>query len=258
MQTFIESIVQGASAMAMGFAVLGALIAYAVAAHLELREGFRLAIAVAGFVALFAVGAGYTPRLTGDSTSADETAETAPPPLWKYAGVATDTTGAALATFFEDALRELQAEPVRCVNFLYGVLHSRVPPQLSRRLENRFEKLTARVVEEGRRSAQPRVDSLSAVALRRLMVARLRESHGEGRAREILTVMSDPANGLSRPRAVCEAATAMYSTIADMPPSEGGTLMRYMIDRQVVAPARGAVWEVRAAVRADGAGPANN
>jgi hypothetical protein len=238
MQTFIESIVQTASAMPLAFAVLGALLAYAIAARLGLRQGFRLAVAFAGFGALFIACDGYAPRLTSDSTPTDETGEPAPPPLWKYAGVATDTTGAALATFFEDALRELHAEPVRCVNFLYGVLHSRVPPQLSRRLEKRFEKLTARVVDEGQRSAQPRVDSLSAVALRGLMVTRLREAHGERRAQEILTVMSDPANGLSKPRAVCDAATAMYAAIADLPVSKGGKLMRHLLDRQAVAPGR--------------------
>jgi hypothetical protein len=73
------------------------------------------------------------------------------------------------------------------------------------------------------------------------MVTRLRASHGERRAREILAVMSDPANGLSKPREVCEAATAVYSTIADMPPAQGGTLMLYMLARQAVAPARGAM-----------------
>ena len=98
--------------------------------------------------------------------------------------------------------------------------------------------MTARVVDEGQRSAQPRVDSLSAVALRGLMVTRLREAHGERRAREILTVMSDPANGLSKPRAVCDAATAMYAAIADLPVSKGGRLMRHLIDWQAVAPGR--------------------
>ncbi len=238
MQTFVESIIQAASAMPLAFAVLGALIAYAVAARLALREGFRLALAAAGFAALFIACVGDVPRLTSESTTADEKSEMAPPPLWKYAGVATDTTGAALATFFVDALRELEREPVRCVNFLYGVLHSRVPPQLSRRLEKRFEKLTARVVEEGQRSAAPRVDSLSAVALRGMMATRLRESHGERRANAILTVMSDPANGLSRPREVCEAATAMYAAIADLPASRGGRLMRHLLDRQAVAPGK--------------------
>lgn len=170
----------------------------------------------------------------------DWTAENTPviPPLWKYAGVATDTTGVALASFFEEALRELQGDSVVCVNFLYGVLHSRVPPQLSGALDARFEELTARVADEGRRSPQPRVDSLSAVTLGRMMVARLRASHGERRAREILTVMADPRHGLSRPRAVCDAATAVYAAIADMGPSRGGKLMRHMLDRQVVAPAR--------------------
>lgn len=238
MQNFLDSIVRNASAMPLAFAVLGALVAYAVAARLELREGFRVGLAVAGFAALFVLSAGYLPRLTSASSPADETAEPAPPPLWKYAGVATDTTGAALATFFEDALRELHGEPVRCVNFLYGVLHSRVPSQLSRRLEKRFERLTARVVDEGQRSATPPVDSLSAVALRGLMVTRLRESHGERRAREILTVMSNPANGLSNPRAVCDAATAVYAAIADLPASEGGRLMRHLLDRQAVAPGK--------------------
>ena len=239
MQNFLDSIVRTASAMPLAFAVLGALIAYAVAARLELREGFRLALGVAGFAALFVLSAGYTSRLTSASAPADETAEPPPPPLWKYAGVATDTTGAALASFFEDALSELQAEPVRCVNFLYGVLHSRVPPELSRRLEKRFEKLTARVVDEAQRSGTPRVDSLSAVALRGSMVSRLRESHGERRAREILTVMSDPASGLSKPREVCDAATAMYAAIADLPASKGGRLMRHLLDRQAVAPGKG-------------------
>ncbi len=238
MPNFLESIVQTASAMPLAFAVLGALIAYAVAARLALREGFRVALAAAGFAALFMACVGDVPRLTSDSRTADEEGEAAPPPLWKYAGAATDTTGAALATFFEDALRELQGEPVRCVSFLYSVVHSRVPSQLSRRLEKRFEKLTARVIEEGQRSATPRVDSASAVALRGLMVTRLRESHGERRAREILTVMSDPANGLSRPREVCVAATAMYAAMADLPPSTGGRLMRHLLDRQAVAPGK--------------------
>jgi hypothetical protein len=43
--------------------------------------------------------------------------------------------------------------------------------------------------------------------------------------------MSDPANGMSKPRQVCSAAIAVYSTIADMPRTRGGKLMRYMLDR---------------------------
>ena len=125
-----------------------------------------------------------------------------------------------------------------CVNFLYSVLHSRVPPQLSWRLERRFKKLATRVAEQGQRSARPPVDSSRALGLSRMMVARLRASHGEDRAREILAVMFDPANGLSKPREVCEASTAVYSTIADMPLAQAGTLMLHMLARQVVAPAR--------------------
>jgi len=83
MPNFIESIVQTASAMPLAFAVLGALIAYAVAARLALREGFRVALAAAGFAALFMACVGDVPRLTSDSRTADEEGEAAPPPLWK-------------------------------------------------------------------------------------------------------------------------------------------------------------------------------
>src|SRR5688500_15679535 len=235
METWIGSIVH--SGLPGAFGVLGALIAYAVASHLGLHNGFRLVLAVAGFAGLFVVSGGFVPRPQGESQLGDSAAEeSTAPPLWKYAGAATDATGTALAGFFEDALVELRSDPVVRVNFLYGVLHSRVPPQLSWRLERRFRKLTARVAEEGQRPAEVRVDSVSAVALGRVMVTRLRLSHGEGRAREILRVMSDPANGLSRPREVCEAATAVYSTIASMPLSEGGPLMLSMLARQSVAP----------------------
>lgn len=219
----------------MTIAVLGALIAYAVAARVELRTGFRLMLAVAGFAVFFLVSGGSVPRLQSKTTAVEEELVT---PLWKYAGAATDTTGTALASFFEHALGELRGKPVVCVNFLYSVVHSRVPPQLGWRLERRFQKLTARVIEEGQRSATPLVDRSSAVALGRMMQTRLRASHGEDRAREILTVMSDPANGLARPGAVCDAATAVYAAIADMPPSQGGKLMRHVLDRQAVAPAR--------------------
>jgi hypothetical protein len=167
------------------------------------------------------------------------TREQITPPLRKYAAVAADTTGAALANFFEDALRELRKDPVACVSFLYGVLDSRMPPELSSDLERRFHELAARVAEEGRRSPQPRVDSTTAVAVGRLMFSRLRQAHGERRARELLTLMSNPANGRSKPRETCAAATAVYSTMADMPPSKGGKMMRYMLDKQPVAPGHG-------------------
>jgi uncharacterized membrane protein YeaQ/YmgE (transglycosylase-associated protein family) len=166
------------------------------------------------------------------------TRENTTPPLWKYAGVAADTTGAALASFFEDALRELQGNPVACVDFLNGVLLSRLPSELSTGLETRFHELAARVAEEGRRSPQPRVDSLSALPLGKMMASRLRQAHGERRRREILALMSDPTNGRSKPREVCAAATAVYGAMADMPRSKGGKLMRYMLDRPV-APAQG-------------------
>lgn len=228
----------------MAAGVLGALIAYAVAARLGLQNGFRLGLSVVSFAVLFVVGGGFLPRpralldgLTNGASDTDEQ-ENTPPPLWKYGGLATDATGADLASFFADALRELHEDPVVCVNFLYSVVHSRIPTQLSIGLEIRFQQLTTRVAREGGRSAQPRPDSVSAVALNEMMVRRLRASHGERRAREILTIMSNPANGLSKPREVCDAATAVYSTIADMPPSKGGALMRYMLDRQAVAPAR--------------------
>ena len=247
METWIESIVRSANGIPMAAGVLGALVAYALAARLGLHNGVRLGLSVVSFAALFVVGGGFLPRprailddLSNDASDADERKNT-PPPLWKYAGFATNATGTDLASFFEDALRELHKDPVVCVNFLYSVVHSRIPTQLSIGLEIRFQQLTARVAREGGRAAEPRPDSLSAVALNEMMVRQLRESHGERRAREILTIMSDPANGLSKPREVCEAATAVYSTIADMPPSKGGALMRYMLDRQAVAPARHAV-----------------
>jgi hypothetical protein len=244
METWIESFVRSANGLPMAAGVLGALIAYAVAARLGLHNGFRLGLSVISFAALFVVGGGFLPRpralldgLAEGSSEADERKNT-PPPLWKYAGFATDATGTDLASFFEDALRELQGDPVACVNFLYSVVHSRIPTQLSIGLEIRFQQLTARVAREGGRSAQRRPDSLSAVALNEMMVRQLRASHGERRARQVLTIMSDPANGLSKPREVCEAATAVYSAIADMPPSKGGALMRYMLDKQTIAPAR--------------------
>lgn len=241
METWIGSIVH--SGLPGAFGVLGALIAYAVASRLGLHNGLRLVLAVAGFAGLFVVTGGFIPQPHGESQRTDAAAEEkTAPPLWKYAGAATDATGASLAAFFKDALVELRGEPVVCVNFLYGVLHSRVPPQLSWRLERRFKKLTARVADEGQRAAEVRVDSATAAALGRLMVTRLRGFHGEARAREILSVMSDPANGLAEPRAVCDAAIAMYSAIADMPPSYGGKLMRYMLDKQTVAPARASAW----------------
>ena len=239
MQTWIESIVH--SGLPGAFGVLGALVAYAIAARLGLHNGFRFVLAVAGSAALFVVGGGATSRLQSESRPNDTTLEeNAVPPLWKYAGFATDTTGAELARFFEDALGELRGDPVVCVNFLYSVLHSRIPPQLSWRLERRFRKLTKRVVEEGQRSADSPGDSSSAAALSRMMVTQLRASHGEARAREILAVMADPANGLAKPREVCDAATAMYAAIADMPASKGGKLMRHLVDRQAVAPGRAA------------------
>ncbi|HJR66138.1 MAG TPA: hypothetical protein VJ802_06890 [Gemmatimonadaceae bacterium] len=235
MQTWIESIVH--SGLPGAFGVLGALVAYAIAARLGLHNGFRFVLAVGGFAALFVVGGGATSRLHSESRPDDTTvADKAVPPLWKYAGFATDTAGAELARFFEDALRELRGDPVVCVNFLYSVVHSRIPPQLSWRLERRFKKLRKRVVEEGQRAADSPGDSSSAVALSKMMVTRLRASHGESRAREILTVMADPANGLAKPREVCDAATAMYAAIADMPPPHGGKLMRHLVDRQAVAP----------------------
>ena len=244
METWIESIVRSANGIPMAAGVLGALIAYAVAARLGLHNGVRVGLSVVSFAALFVVGGGFIPRpralLDGLSDGANEGDErkNTPPPLWKHAGFATDATGADLASFFNDALRELHEDPVVCVSFLYSVVHSRIPTQLSIGLEIRFQQLTARVAREGGRSAQSRPDSLSAVALNEMMVRQLRQSHGERRTREILTIMSDPANGLSKPRQVCEAATAVYSTIAAMPPSKGGPLMRYMLDRQAVAPAR--------------------
>ena len=236
MTTWIQSIVD--SGMPMTFGVLGALIAYAIGARVGLRGSFRIALAIAAFAGLFVATGGSTPRLRNQSRTEKATEEDAVPPLWKYAGVASDRTGSDIAGFFEDALRDLRGDSVVCANFLYGVLHSRVPPELSLLLDIRFRKLAARVIDEGQRSPQPRMDTVSAVALGKLMAARLRESHGERRARDILTVMSNPANGLAKPRAVCDAATAVYSAIADMPPSQGGKLKRHKIDTHAVAPAR--------------------
>ena len=237
METWIQSVVD--SGMPMTFGVLGALIAYAIGARVGLRGSFRVALGIAAFAGLFVVTGGSTPRLRNQSRAENATGdEEAVPPLWKYAGVASDETGSDIAGFFEDALHDLRGDSVVCANFLYGVLHSRVPPELSLLLDIRFRKLAARVIDEGQRSPQPRMDTVSAVALGKLMAARLRQSHGERRAREILIVMSNPANGLAKPRAVCDAATAVYSAIADMPPSQGGKLMRHMIDKHAVAPAR--------------------
>lgn len=237
MHTWIQSIVHSGLPGALG--VLGALIAYAVAARLGLHNGFRFVLAVVGFVGVFLLSGGSTPRLDNEARAEDTTdKEDIAPPLWKYAGAATDTTGAALAGFFEDALQQLRGEPVVCVNFLYSVVHSRVPAQLSWRLERRFKKLTARVVKEGERPSNIRVDSASAIALGGMLMTSLRSAHGEHRTREILTVMSNPANGLSKPREVCEAAAAVYAAIADMPAPKGGQLMRHVLDKQAVAPGR--------------------
>jgi uncharacterized membrane protein YeaQ/YmgE (transglycosylase-associated protein family) len=159
------------------------------------------------------------------------------PPLWKYAGVATDSTGAALASLFESALRELEPHPVACVSFLNRALLSRLPSELSSGLETRFNELAVRAAEEGRRSPQPRVDSLTALPLGQMMVRRLRQSHGEQRAREIHTLLSNPTRG--DPREVCAAATQLYTAIAALPSPKDGKLMRFMLDRQPVARGRG-------------------
>src|SRR5688572_28207840 len=100
MQTWIESIIHSGLPGALG--VLGALIAYAVAARLGLHNGFRFLLAIAGFAGLFLVGGGSAPRPQRESQPNDTTdEENTVPPLWKYAGGATDITGAALASFFE-------------------------------------------------------------------------------------------------------------------------------------------------------------
>jgi hypothetical protein len=269
MQTWIESIAHQWNLVSIFVGLVGALAAHVVASRFNMNNGFRLVVAAGGFAALFVAGQSALGQrsvppsggLTADSSRAnpkgllargralldrvpdDLTLATArqevisfaagftTPPLRQFAGVASDTTAHEIAVYFADALRDLRGDSVACVTFLFGAMDSNLPPELSTELEGRYYKLAARAAKEGRETPQRPVDSAAAIPLGREMKSGLRRTHG-ARAEGILKVMSDPANVMSRPGQMCSAAIAVYSTMADMPPSSGGRLMRYMLHRR--------------------------
>ena len=272
MHTWIETISRNWNLIAILAGLVGALAAHVIASRFQLNNGFRLIITCAGFAALFIAGQSalgqrsnaprddLTPsrsdlsradpkgiraraRALLDRVPDDLTIATArqevisfaagftTPPLRQFAGVASDTTAHELAVYFADALRDLRGDSVACVTFLFGVMDSNLPPELSTVLEGRYYKLAARAAKEGRETPQLPVDSVAAIPLGREMKLALRRTHG-ARAEGILKLMSNPANVLSQPRQMCAAAIAVYSTMADMPRSSGGKLMRYMLHRR--------------------------
>ena len=269
METWIESITHDWNLVSIFVGLIGALAAHAVASRFNMNNGFRLVLAAGGFGALFAAGQSALGQRDDDLTAlrSDSNSTTAPrglrararalidrvprdltlatarqevvslaaglttPPLRQFAGVASDTTAHELAGFFVEALFELRRDSVACVSFLFGVMDSNLPPELSTDLEGRYYKLAARIAKEGRETPQIPVDSVAAIPLGKEMAFGLWRKNG-ARAERILDLMSDPANALSKPRQVCSAAIAVYSTIDAMPPSKGGRLMRYMLYRR--------------------------
>lgn len=261
--------------------LVGALAAHAIASRFRLNNGFRLVVTCAGFAAVFVArqsalgqrsnarrddltvsrsGSGRaTPkglraraRALLDRVPDDLTIATArqevinlaagftTPPLRQFAGVASDTTAHELADYFADALRDLRGDSVACVTFLFGVMDSNFPPELSTELEGRYYQLAGRAAKEGRETPLLPVDSVAAIPLGKEMALGLWRTHG-ARAEGILELMSNPANAKSQPRQVCSAAIAVYSTIADMPRSRGGRLMRYMLYRRLGQSSTGSV-----------------
>lgn len=269
MLTWIETISRNWNLIAILAGLVGAFVAHSIASRFPLNNGFRLIVTCAGFAALFVAGqaalgqrsaaASDGPR--ADSSQADPkgllargralldrvpddltiatarhevrsfAAALTTPPLRQFAGVASDTTAHELAVFFADALRDLRGDSVACITFLFGILDSNLPPELSTELEARYYKLAARAAKEGRETPQLPIDSAAAIPLGKEMKSGLRRAHG-ARADGILKLMSNPANALSQPRQTCSAAIAVYSTMADMPRSSGGKLMRYMLYRR--------------------------
>jgi hypothetical protein len=266
METWIESIARNANLIAILAGLIGALAAHAIASRFEVNNGMRLVVASAAFAALFVAGqsalgqrhdaktgsraASTDPkgfrakaralldRVPHDLTIATAKQEVvtfaagfATPPLRQFAGVASDTTAHALAGFFAEALFDLRSDSVACIRFLLGVMDSNLPPELSAELESRHYQLASRIAKEGRETPQVPVDSVAAISLSKEMALGLRREHGR-RADQILKLMSDPANALSKPRQMCSAAIAVYSVVDAMPRSRGGKLMRYMLHRR--------------------------
>ena len=272
MRTWIETISRNWNLIAILAGLVGALAAHAIASGFRLSNGLRLLVTCAGFAALFVAGQsalGQRSKASGDdvTVSRSDSSRATPkglrararalldkvpddltiatarqevvslaaglttPPLRQFAGVASDTTAHELAAYFAHALYELRGDSVACVTFLFGVMDSNLPPELSTELEGRYYELAARAAKEGRETPQLPVDSVAAIPLGREMKLALRRAHG-ARAEGILKLMSNPANALSQPRQVCSAAIAVYSTMADMPRSSGGRLMRYMLHRR--------------------------
>jgi hypothetical protein len=269
MQTWIESITHDWNLVSILAGLVGALAAHAVASRFQFNNGFRLVLAASGFAALFAAGQSALGQRSDDlkASRPDSVSTTAPkglraragaliarvprdltlatarqevisfaagfttPPLRRFAGVASDSTAHELAGFFADALLDLRKDSVACVSFLFGVMDANLPPELSTDLEGRHYELAGRIAKEGRDTPQVPVDSIVAIPLGKEMALGLWRRHGK-RAEGMLKLMSDPANALSKPRQVCTAAIAVYSTIDAMPPSKGGRLMRYMLYRR--------------------------
>ena len=270
--TWVEWIAQNGTALAIVLGVFGALVAHTIAAGLRLNNGFRLVAATAGFGALFAAGQSALGQRTNASANAQASASESrraegprglrararalidrvpddlslsmarqevisfaagftTPPLRQFAGVASDTTAHALAAYFADALQSLRTDSAACITFLFGVLNGNLPPELSTDLEGRYYKLAAQVAKEGRETPQIPIDEKTATAVALEMRFWLWRTYGD-RGDEMLTLLSNPDNALSKPRQVCAAATAAYGMIADMPRSRGGKLMRYMLYRR--------------------------
>ena len=266
--SWIEWITHQGTALAVVLGVFGALLGHTIASHLRFANGFRFVAASAGFAALFLAGQstfgqrnttadsdvtasqGNAPkglrararalidRVPRDLTLANARQEIisfaagfTTPPLRHFAGVASDTTAHELAGFFADALLDLRRDSVACVSFLFGVMDSNLPPELSTELEGRHYRLAGRIAKEGRETPEVPVDSVAAIPLGKEMALGLWRKHGE-RAERMLELMSDPANAMSKPRQVCSAGIAVYSSIEQMPRSRGGRLMRYMLHRR--------------------------
>lgn len=154
------------------------------------------------------------------------------PYLFKYLAVASDTTAAAVADLYRDALTELQQQPQACMTFIHGAEHASSPfPRPSKRLEDRLGVLLGRVFEEGIRSPQPRVDRATGEALGERLATSLARIHGQ-RTYDMISLVVEPKLARARPREACRAATSVFSVVAAMPPAKGGPLMRYMMDSQ--------------------------
>lgn len=150
------------------------------------------------------------------------------PQVMRFLPQASDSAALAFARAFTGIVGTMRADdPVACAQFLFGPAPGTTAhaPQLSLAQQTAISDAFVAILTTATTTPTPPPDSGVGALLLQELFARIQQVHGEAALGDV-AALADPTRG--DPARVCNATYIVYSTALELPPEQGGPLLRFL------------------------------